>query len=505
MGGRTVQVIRGGRLLDPPRHRGELGDLLVDGDTIREVGTPELAAPADAREVDARDRLLMPGLVNAHTHAHGALAKGLIGDRWPLELLLNVSPATNAERTLEDQRLSAMLSAVEMVRKGATACLDLCVEFPGPSVDGILAVAHAYGEVGMRAVVAPMVSDRTLYEAVPGLIDAVPEPLRGRVAAMRAAPARTILDVSREIARRWPFDRAQLRPALGPTIPLHCSDELLEGCRDLGREWDLPLQTHLAESRIQAVMGVRRYGHSLTAHLGSLGVLGPTMSAAHAIWIDEDDMRRLADAGVAAVHNPLSNLRLGSGVAPVTRLRAHGVRVALGTDAANTSDSQSMFEATRLAAYLSRVRDPDPDGWLSVDDALHMATAAGGEVLGFGDSIGRLAPGARADLVVLDLRHISYVPLHDAALQVVSGESGLAIESVMIGGRWVLRDGTMQTVDEPRLRQRAAEAALRLGAATADRRAFARSLEPWLGGFCRAYAHTPGAVARPWREPPDPP
>src|SRR5262249_30210710 len=200
----------------------------------------------------------------------------------------------------------------------------------------------------------------------------------------------------------------------------------------------------------------------------------PTLSVAHAIWIDEDDMRRLADAGVVAVHNPLSNLRLGSGMAAVARWRAHGVGTALGTDAANTSDTQSMFEGIRLAAYLSRVRDPDPDGWLSVDDALGMATAGGGMALGFGESIGRIASGARADLVVLDLRHINYVPLHDAALQVVNGESGQAIESVMIGGRWVLREGVMQTVDESRLRQRVVEAALRLRTATADRRDLAR-------------------------------
>src|SRR5262245_40250369 len=229
------------------------------------------------------------------------------------------------------------------------------------------------------------------------------------------------------------------------------------------------------------------------------------MSAAHAIWIDEDNMRSLADAGAAAVHNPLSNLRLGSGVAPAARLRAHGVRVALGTDAANTSDSQSMFEAIRLAAYLSRVRDPDPDVWLSVNEALGMATAGSGEALGFGGSVGRIASGARADLVVLDLRHVTYVSPHDAALQVVNGESGLAIERVMIGGRWILKDGAMQTVDESRLRQRTAEATLRLGALTADRRDFARHLEPWLKGFCRAVAHAPGAVRRPWHEPAESP
>jgi guanine deaminase len=468
------------------------------GDTIREVGPPALAAPAGAVEIDARERLLMPGLVNAHTHAHGALGRGLIGDRWPLELLLNLNPALNADRTLEDKRLGATLSAVEMVRKGATACFDLFVEFPGPSVEGVLAVADAYREVGLRAVVAPMVSDRTLYEALPGLLDAFPEPLRARAAALAAAPARTVLETCREVARRWPFDRAGQRPALGPTIPLHCSDELLAGCRDLAREWGLPVQTHLAESRTQAVLGVRRYGRSLTAHLGALGLLGPGFSAAHAVWIDEDDMRRLADAGAAAVHNPLSNLRFGSGVAAVARMRAHGVEVALGTDAANTSDSQSMFEATRLAAYLSRIRTADPAGWLSVEDALHLAAAGGAAALGFGDAIGRIAPGARADLLVLDLRHVGYVPLHDAALQVVNGESGQALESVMIGGRWILRDRAMCTVDEARLRARVAEAAERLAAAGAGRRELAGALAPWVGGFCQALAHAPGAVAPPW-------
>jgi guanine deaminase len=484
-------MLRGARILDPPRHRGEPADVLVDGDAIRDVGPPGCAAPAGALEIDVRDRLLMPGLVNAHTHAHGALAKGLAADRWPLELLLNANPALNAERTLEDKRLCALLSAVEMVQKGATAAYDLCVEFPAPSVEGMLAVADAYREVGMRAVIAPMTSDLTLYEALPGLLDAFPEPLRSRAEAVRAAPAQATLDVCREIARRWPFDRAQVRPAMGPTIPLHCSDAFLQGCRDLAREWNLPLQTHLAESRTQAVLGRQRYGRSLTAHLAALDLLGPGLAAAHAIWIDDDDMRRLADAGSAVVHNPLSNLRFGSGVAPVSSLRTHGVRIALGTDAANTSDSQSMFEVIRLAAYLSRIRTPDPAGWLSVDDALGMATAGGAAVLGFGDAIGRIAPGTRADLLVLDLRHVNYVPLHDAALQVVNGESGLAIDRVMIGGRWIVQGGRVLTVDEARLREQIAETALRLAVAWEPRGALARSLEPFLGAFCLAVATGP--------------
>ena len=158
---RPFQVFRGGRLLSLPDHHGEPADVLLEGALIREVAPPGLAAPADAQVIDARERLLMPGLINAHTHAHGTLGKGLAGDRWSLELLLNANPTITAERTLEDKRLCATLSAVEMVRKGSTACYDLFVEFPVPSVEGVFAVAEGYREVGLRAVVAPMISDRT--------------------------------------------------------------------------------------------------------------------------------------------------------------------------------------------------------------------------------------------------------------------------------------------------------------------------------------------------------
>ena len=487
---RRFQVTRGGRILSLPSHRGEPGDILLEGDTIRAVGPPGLAAPADAEVIDARDRLLLPGLVNAHTHAHGALGKGLAGDRWSLELLLNANPTITAERTLEDKRLCAMLSAVEMVRKGSTACYDLFVEFPVPTVDGVLAVAEGYREVGLRAVVAPMISDRTLYAAIPGLLDAFPDAERERLRRIQAAPTETSLTACREILQRWPFDRAQLRPGLGPTIPLHCSDELLAGCRDLAREWNAPLQTHLAESKVQALAGRARYGRSLTAHLDALGLLAPGFSAAHAIWIDADDIRRLADRGAAVAHNPLSNLRLGSGIAPAHALRAAGVRMAIGTDGANTSDSQSVFEALRLAAYLSRVRTTDPREWLSVDDVLLMATAGGAALLGL-PHVGRIAEGYQADLIFLDLRHVSYVPLRDVTLQVVNGESGLAIDGVMIAGRWVLQGGRMVSVDEDRLRGRVAEAVERLAAATHGRREISRALEPYLNAFCLAQSQRP--------------
>lgn len=489
-------VIRGGRLLDVAAHRAELRDVLIEGDTIREISPPGLAAPEGAAEVDATDRLLMPGLVNAHTHAHGALAKGMVGDRLPLEVFLASSGALNGNRTVEDKYLGALVSAVEMVRKGCTACYDLFVEYPVPSVEGVGAVAQAYADVGMRAVVAPMMADRTLYQALPGLLEFLPDRVRAEVARIRTVPYEASVEACRSVLESWRHDRALVRPALGPTIPLHCSDVFLLACRDLARDFDVAVQTHLAESRTQAVLGVERYGTTLTAHLDALGLVGPRFSAAHGVWLDADDVRRLADAGAAVSHNPLSNLRLGSGLAPVRLMVRHGLRVGIGTDATNTSDTQSVFEAMRLASYISRVQTADPAEWLTVDEVLAMATAGGAAVLGMSDSIGRLAPGFKADIVFLDLAHINYVPLHDPTLQVVNTESGMAVDSVMIGGRLVLDHGRLSTVDEAKVRTDAEAASARLAAANADSLRASREAGELVRAFCLGHARTPYHVQR---------
>jgi cytosine/adenosine deaminase-related metal-dependent hydrolase len=491
----TATVIRGGRVLDIGGHRGEPADVLIAGDTIREIGRPGMAAPAGAADIDARDRLLIPGLVNAHTHAHGALSRGLVPDRAPLEMLLTGSAAVNGNRALEDKYLSAQLSAIEMVRRGCTACYDLFVEFPLPTVEGVQAVARAYHDVGLRAVVAPMMADRTLWQALPGLVESVPEPARRQVEQIRTAPWEASIQACREILRTWPFDRARVRPALGPTIPLHCSDEFLRGCRDLAREFDVGLQTHLAESRAQAVLGRKKYGKTLTAHLGDLGLLGPRFSGAHAVWLEADDVKRLADAGASVAHNPLSNLRLGSGVAHVRQMLEGGLRVGVGTDSASSSDTQNMFEATRLASYLSRIQTPDFSRWLTVDEALTMATAGSAGVLGMPEQIGRLAPGFKADIVLLDLANVNYVPLNDVMLQLVNGESGSAVDRVMIDGRLVLDRGRLLTVDEARVRSHAEAATARLRAANAETLAFARSLEGFVGAFCLGLARAPGGIS----------
>ena len=489
-------IIRNGRLVDARRRLAEPADILIEGDSIASVGPPGLDAPEDAALIDASDRAMIPGLVNAHVHGHGTLAKGLVGDRWPLELFLNAMPGMAGHRTLEDKYLNGLVAAVEMIRKGCTACYDLFFEFPIPSLEGVDALGRAYRDAGIRAVIAPMVADKTLYQAYPGLIDAMPEPLRADARAFKLAPYEATADAAAKIYADWPFDRDWIRPAVAPTIPLHCSDDFLTRCRDLARDYGLPLQTHLAETKAQAVLGLRKYGKTLTAHLDSLRMLGPHLSAAHAIWLDRDDLSRLSDNGASVVHAPVSNMRFGSGLAHLRPMLERGINVGVATDAANSSDQLNMFEAARLAALISRVQTPNFEAWLGPDEVLRMATTGSARAMGFDGTIGEIAAGYKADIVFLDLGHINYVPCHDLVTQIVFTENGAAVDSVMIGGRVVLDHGRLTTVDEKKLRRDAVAAAERLFAANTATRSFAGQLQAFVGEFCHGLACEPYHVHR---------
>lgn len=464
---RRHQIVRGGRLLDIGRRSSSFADILIDGDTIVEVGPPGTAAPLEAHLVDASDRLIMPGLVNAHTHGHGSLGKGL-GDKWSLELLLNASPWVSGGFTLEDKHTAALLNAAEMVLKGCTAAYDMYFEAPTPSLEGLSAIGRAYGEVGVRVVLAPMMADATLYRSIPGLLEALPEAHRVEAQKMCAAGHQEHLAVCKQVLGNWPFHRDQVRPALGPTIPLHCSDEFVRGCRDLASDYGCGVQMHLAESKVQAISSLKRYGKTLTAHLDDIGLLGPHFTGAHCVWLDDDDLKRMRDRGATVAHNPGSNLRLGSGVAPARKMVDLGIGIGIGTDGCASADSQNMFEAMRMAAFVSRIVTLEPEDWLGSWDVLEMGTVGSASALGLGNEVGRIEPGYKADLLFLDLNNVNFVPLNDAANQIVNCEDSSAIDSVMIGGRMVLSGRRFADLDFDALRRRVADTVERLREQNAD-------------------------------------
>jgi guanine deaminase len=493
--GMAYTVLRGGLVLDIGAGTADPADILIEDDTIREVGPPGCPAPADAREISAARRLIHPGLINAHTHSHGNLSKGM-GDRWTLELLLAAAPWIGGGRAAEDLHLSAQIGAVEMVLKGCTACYDLFFEWPAPSPEGLALVGSAYAEVGLRAVIAPMVADRSFYEAIPGLADALPPGLRERVDALRLPPGEATLKAIRDGFHRWSFDRDRIRPAVAPTIPHHCSDAFILGCAGLARDFDVGLHSHVAESKVQAVTGIKVYGRTQTAHLDRLGILGPNLTVAHGVWLDRDDMSRLGGHGASVAHNPGSNMRLGSGLADARGMLECGVNLGIGTDGASCSDNQNMYEAMRLASFVSKVQGPEWQRWLTTREAALAATEGSARALGYGERIGRIAPGWQADLVLLDLDHPNWMPLNNPVNQLVHCEDGSAVDSVMIAGRIVVEHRRVLSVDLPRLRERAEAARDRLAAVNADNRRLCEALTPVVDSFCPGLAAAPYHVHR---------
>lgn len=430
-------VVTGGLLLTGPDWVPRAGDVLVEDGAVVAVGAPGAYARLDARVHDASARLVVPGLVNAHTHSHAMVARGA-ARRWTLEESLLNGGWMAAERSEELAHLGAVLAATEMVASGGTGAFDLVAQSPVPDPAGLYATARGYADVGMRAVLAPMASDRPVHAAVPVIGDCCGVPTGG-------ADAHRVLAACRTYVEGFP-DLPRITPALAPTIPAHCSEELLRGLHALAVRHDLRLHTHLAESKPQAISGRQRFGRSVTAELGRLGVLDDRWTAAHAIWLEPGDAELLAEAGVVAVTVPGSNLRLGSGVADTRALLDAGVRLALGTDGANSADALDVLDAARLTSLVARVLDRPSAQWLGVEETLEAATVGGAAACGW-DDVGRIAPGQRADLVLVDLRSRAFVPPRDVANQLLTAARAADVTDVFVDAEHVLADGRPTRVD----------------------------------------------------------
>jgi guanine deaminase len=347
----------------------------------------------------------------------------------------------------------------------------------------------------MRAVIAPMMADMTLYEAIPGLMDALPPHLQKAVAPLGLPSWQETLERMRAILHNWRADRSLVRPAVAPTIPLHCRDEFMIACRDLASEYDVGIHTHLAESKVQSVVGMRRYGRSLTAHIEHLGLLSPRFVAAHGVWLDADEMKRIGAHGGSVAHNAASNMRLGNGIADAAGMLAVGVNLGIGTDAATCNDNLNMFEAMHFAAAASHSRGPDTAQWITTPQVFAAATTGSARALGF-DNIGRIAPGYAADIVFHNLDAPTLIPLNAPTTQMVLGEDGTSVEDVMVNGRFVVRNRKLLTVDLPALAARAAELRAEMDARAVASRHRYDAVAPIINDFCPALAHTDWHINR---------
>ncbi|MFW5835239.1 MAG: amidohydrolase family protein [Pseudomonadota bacterium] len=461
-----------GRVLDP-------GELWIEGARIVHVGLPGGFRPpegASVRRIDGRGRVVMPGFANCHTHSYAGLLKGTV-DTIPLDVfMVNAIIGAGARRPREVY-VSAMVGCLEMLLTGTTACVDHFSHRPRHDGEALDAVCQAYHDAGVRAAVAPMFSDLPFAETVPMLDEEMPAALRALLPSTPQPhdPYFAMLEAGLE---RW-RDHPTVRLMLGIDGPQRCSHALLERAGDFARQHDLGNHTHLLEAKTQWAMAEARDQRGFVAYLNDLGLAGPRSSFAHFVWFTDADLETAAASGVAVVHNPASNLIIGSGIQPLLRLVEAGVPVAFGSDGLNAGN-MSMFEKTRLAALLHRVTDTDSRRWLEAGPLLRMATVNGAKVLGHDGELGELSAGHLADLVVLDGNSLALSPRGHLTTQLVFYEHGASVRHVFVHGEQVVADGKPTRFDADALLGEAREIAARLAAESHDGLERALALHPGL-------------------------
>jgi cytosine/adenosine deaminase-related metal-dependent hydrolase len=492
-------VIAGGLVVTPEGDgvRAERGTIAVEGDRIARVGYgaegDRLAAGPGDRVIEAGRRLVIPGLVDAHCHAYGALVPGLV-DHLPLDIRMPALGAMIEAWEDDDTRVATLLTALRMLRGATTTVLENVLQGLGAADAAIRALLGA----GMRALVAPMIGDRPFHDTLPGFRERLPA---GHWAhGLGGTPARPddLVEASLAIARRWDGAEGRLRVGLGPSTPHRATDVLLARVAEASAAHGLFVHTHLLETRPQAVVARRLYGRTMVEHIRALGLLTPRLSCAHAVWLTDGDLDLVAATGAGISHNPLSNLYLGSGIARLPELLRRGIPVGIGSDGPNCGAAGPLFEVMKLAAIVHRIGEPDGGRWPSTRDAFRLATIGGARALGLEAEVGSIEPGKKADLVLLDADAVSLVPLNDAVSQLVYWESGQAVRTVLVDGEVVLDDGRPTRFDAAALLAEARERAARLRERIAPGLARARELDaPLLAAYSDLLGSFPGTSGDP--------
>ncbi|WP_017318599.1 amidohydrolase [Mastigocladopsis repens] len=394
--------------------------------------------------INGENKLLLPGFFNAHTHSSEMWQRGAIPP-FPLELWL-AELYDFVPLDTEKVYLSALGTAVETLLSGGTSVVDHLVLIPGQELETIATAVRAYKEVGIRAFVSPLIQDESLTAGIPsGETEQNHEPY------FRSTQA--TLDLIEEAARQFHRPDEGMSILVAPTGIQLCSDALFEGCSELSNKYNLCRHSHLLETKAQEKLAQEKYGCSAVEHLKHIGYLSDRTTLAHCVHLSDTDIAILAETKSTVVHNPLSNLRLGSGIAPILKYRQAGVNVTFGCDGASSNDSQDLLEAIKIGSMLHNVTDLDYQHWITPRQAVEMASLGGAKGLNMAEELGSLNVGKKADLVMYDLTSLSLLPRTDPIGLLVLGRPTNVVESVWVNGKQIVADGKVTNINVDELRQ----------------------------------------------------
>ncbi|MEO0365032.1 MAG: amidohydrolase family protein [Pseudomonadota bacterium] len=376
-----------------------------------------------AATISGRNKIVMPGLVNGHTHAAMTLLRGVADDLDLMDWLTNYIFPAEVDLVDEDfVRTGTQLACWEMIESGTTSFVDMYY-FPD-------AVAETVVDCGLRAVVAPSVIEQVAPDAPDG------------ESSLRQAV---------DFIERWRNKSDLVIPALGAHSVYTISEVGLRRIADAAQSVDAPVAIHVSESLNEISITSERYGATPVDVLEMTGILKQPVIAAHVVHPSESDIAKLARHNTGAIHNPTSNMKLASGLSPVAKLRSGNVAVGLGTDGPASNNDLDMWEEIRLASLLAKGDALDPKALPAVD-VLAMATRDGAVAIGLGDEVGQLAPGLRADLIQIDFSEVRHAPLYNVISHLVYVADSTDVVTTIVGGRVLMRDRSIVTIDEANLR-----------------------------------------------------
>lgn len=435
-----IAVEDGYTTVDVQVREGKIAAIAPEIDAIA-FGT---ARSAIAPIIDGKNKLLLPGFFNAHTHSSEMWQRGIMSV-LPLELWL-AELYDFAPLDPEQVYLSALGTAVETLLSGGTSVVDHLVLIPGQELETIATAVRAYREVGIRAFIAPLIQDESLTAGIPsGESAQTHEPYFRSTAAT--------LEIIEEAVRQFHRPEEGVNILVAPTGIQLCSDALFAGCIELSNRYNLCRHSHLLETKAQEKLALEKYGCTAVEHLKRIGFLGDRTSLAHCVWLTDADITILAETKSTVVHNPLSNLRLGSGIAPILKYRQAGVNVTFGCDGASSNDSQDLLEAIKIGSILHNVTDLDYQHWITPRQSVEMASLGGAKGLNLADKLGSLTVGKQADLVLYDLTNLSLLPRTDPLGLLVLGRPTNVVNSAWVNGKQIVADGNVTTINVDNLRQ----------------------------------------------------
>lgn len=408
---------------------------------------------------DFRGALVMPGHINAHAHNHEIYLKGT-GWGMPLEPYI----LANSARALQGSGLSdeelydrTLASAIEMLRNGITGVADDVIH-PWLRRSSVEAVLHAYADCGIRARMSLMVEDSPWRRSIP----LSPDTPSGHDSLLDDPPheAGAALSLYRSLLEDW-GGHSRVGLMVSPSAPQRCSPDFLHSLADLAREYAVPFHVHIQETLSQYVHGPELFdGRSMIKFMADEGLLGAETMIAHAIWVNDEDISAIAASGASVVHNPVSNAKLGSGVARIRDLMSAGINVALGTDGLTCNDALDIFEVSKTGALLSCLATTDASRWLRPAEVFRAATMGGAVAARLG-RVGRIEPGYAADMVFLDPHSYAFVPHNDVIAQTVFSARSRDVRHVMVDGVFRVQDGKYVGSERCALNERVSQAAER--------------------------------------------